>query len=128
MHHMHHVLHPPTSAAAGGVSIAQLYLSVRHRLPDRLELPRTSPNSMLTDKVGAYFGVANMSCCLLLLALAPSLHWDMWLITLVCALIHAAYNVVAMMSLDTTTGQWVGLASLLGRKLDAPDEVGVIVV
>ena len=53
------------------------------------------PTMLLLDKPGAAFGSCNILACLGLLAAAPSLGWELWPVTLVCAGLHAAYNTVA---------------------------------
>ncbi len=58
---------------------------------------------------------AQMLVCLVLLALAPTIHWNMWLITLVCALVNAVYNAIAMLALDPVSGRWLGWAAMIDR-------------
>ncbi|KAL6756406.1 arsenical pump membrane protein-domain-containing protein [Haematococcus lacustris] len=94
----------PTVASAA-CCILQLYLGCRRSLPHLLQLPATPAAAMLTDRLGAALGTGLLLGCLLLLALAPSLNWDMWLITLVCALLSAAYNAVAMVAW-AASGPW----------------------
>lgn len=50
---------------------------------------------MLVDKPGAVLGSINIVACLAFLAAAPALGWELWLVTLVCAGLHAIYNFVA---------------------------------
>lgn len=79
-------------AAMGIVALALLYWRYSGQLPARLALPPIDPASVLIDRRGAALGSANIAVCLALLAAAPTLHWSMWVITAVCAALHAAYN------------------------------------
>ena len=76
--------------------VALLYLLVGSQLPDTVDLPDFDQQACMNDRLGAWFGSINMSVCVVLLALAPVLHWDLWLITLICALVQAWYNFVVM--------------------------------
>ncbi len=98
---------PASSAASGAVGTLHVYLAHRSALPEQLQLPDTDPAALLTDRVGACFGTANLATCLLLLALAPTLGWDMWVITLAGALLHGAYNLVALVARDPHSGHWL---------------------
>eukprot|EP00879_Flechtneria_rotunda_P007887 GHRR01008264.1.p2 GENE.GHRR01008264.1~~GHRR01008264.1.p2 ORF type:complete len:550 (+),score=214.94 GHRR01008264.1:975-2624(+) len=80
---------------AGLSCFAVLYAIHVRNIPKRLSLPELQPSFMLVDKPGAVFGTVNLLLCLGLLAAAPSLRWELWAVTLVCATLHALYNLVA---------------------------------
>jgi hypothetical protein len=71
-----------------------LLLHARH-IPQRLSLPDLQPSAMLVDAPGAVFGSTNILVCLGVLAAAPSLHWPLYQVTLVCAGLAMAYNFAA---------------------------------
>jgi hypothetical protein len=48
-------------------------------------------------------GTANILICLGLLAVAPTLKWELWVVTLVCAVLHALYNFIAYVGMQ---GRW----------------------
>lgn len=58
---------------------------------------------MLVDKPGAILGSINILACLAFLAAAPALGWELWVVTLVCAVLHALYNLIAYVVLK---GRW----------------------
>jgi hypothetical protein len=72
-------------------------------VPRQLTLPDVQPALLLLDKPGAAFGSLNILGCLGLLAAAPSLGWELWPVTLVCAGLHAVYNFVAYVPYE---GRW----------------------
>jgi Na+/H+ antiporter NhaD/arsenite permease-like protein len=84
------------------VAAVLLVLHIQH-LPKRLTLPDIEPAAMLVDKLGAVLGSVNMLVCLGLLAGGPSMGWELWVITLVCAGLHAVYKFVAYVVLR---GSW----------------------
>uniref|UniRef100_A0A383W390 Citrate transporter-like domain-containing protein n=1 Tax=Tetradesmus obliquus TaxID=3088 RepID=A0A383W390_TETOB len=99
----------PTLGAGLGC-LAVLLLVHARRMPKHLALPDLQPALLLLDKPGAAFGSFNILGCLGLLAAAPSLGWELWPVTLVCAGLHAVYNFVAYVVLK---GRWC-------RQLQAP--------
>lgn len=100
-------------AATGTLVAIQLYLTVRHQLQPAMQLPAIDPSTMLTDKFGAWFGSFNIAICLVLLALAPALDLSMWLITLIAALLHGCYNLIAHVAFDPVAGRWLGWTMIL---------------
>lgn len=72
-------------------------------IPKQLQLPDLQPSIMLVDKPGAILGSANILVCLGLLAAAPALKWELWVVTLACALLHALYNFIAYVGYK---GRW----------------------
>lgn len=72
-------------------------------IPRHLELPDLQPAAMLVDKPGAILGSINILACLAFLAAAPALGWELWGVTLVCAVLHALYNFIAYVVLK---GRW----------------------
>ena len=103
---MHTPLPLLLSQVSGAVCIGVLYAQFRHSLPVDIRLPRVDPDTLLTDRYGAVIGAANMGLCLLLLVLAPTLGWDMWVITLICALLHMTYNFVTMVAAKQGKLRW----------------------
>jgi hypothetical protein len=91
------------AAAAGFAALAAVLAVHWHHIPRRLQLPALHPAMMLVDKPGAILGSINILCCLGLLAAAPALKWELWLVTLVCALLHALYNFIAY---GACRGRW----------------------
>lgn len=91
------------AAAAGFAALAAVLAVHWHHIPRRLQLPALHPAMMLVDKPGAILGSINILCCLGLLAAAPALKWELWLVTLVCALLHALYNFTAYVA---CRGRW----------------------
>jgi Na+/H+ antiporter NhaD/arsenite permease-like protein len=76
----------PTIVA--GLSVLCLLMLVfRKRIPRYLETPVVDPRSAIKDKFGALFGVGALATCLVLLSTAPWLHLQLWVITLVFAII-----------------------------------------
>eukprot|EP00775_Hariotina_reticulata_P007983 gene7983-8181_t len=88
----------PTVAAGMSCLAVLLVVHARH-IPKRLTLPEVEPAVMLVDKMGAVLGSVNILVCLGLLAAGPSLGWELWAITLVCAGLHAVYNFIAYVAL-----------------------------
>lgn len=65
------------------VCLGVLWFQFRHSLPAQLQLPQVQPRVMLTDKLGAWVGCIILAVCIVLLAVAPTLGWDLWIVTLV---------------------------------------------
>ncbi|MEW5313797.1 MAG: hypothetical protein WDW38_005334 [Sanguina aurantia] len=65
-------------------------------LPSPAPAPQAGSAHLPEDQIGAAFGTANTVGCLLLLALAPSLRWDLWPVAALCAALQAAYNCVVV--------------------------------
>lgn len=83
------------AVGAGFVAFAAVLAVHWRSVPRRLSLPDLHPSVMLVDKPGAVFGSANIFVCLILLAASPALKWELWVVTLCCALLHALYNFAA---------------------------------
>lgn len=83
-------------AVGSAVAAGALYMIVRRRLPRYVPLPDFDASPLLVDRVGAYFGAANLFICLILLAASPALDWDAWLVALISSLVQACYNFMSM--------------------------------
>jgi hypothetical protein len=77
---------------------------------------------MLVDKPGAILGSINILACLGLLAAAPALKWELWVVTLVCALLHALYNCIAYVGFKH---RWCTPAAATAAAAAAPGQVQV---
>lgn len=98
-------------AAAGFAALAAVLALQWHSIPKQLALPDVHPSVMLVDKPGALLGVANILVCLGLLAAAPALKWELWVVTLVCALLHALYSFIAYVGCK---GRWCKVSAAPG--------------
>lgn len=76
-------VHVSPCAGATVVCLAVLWFQFRHALPAQLQLPQVQPRVMLTDKLGAWVGCIILAVCIVLLAVAPTLGWSLWIVTLV---------------------------------------------
>jgi hypothetical protein len=90
-------------AAAGFAALGAVLALQWHSIPKHLALPDVHPSVMLVDKPGALLGATNILVCLGLLAAAPALQWELWVVTLVCALLHALYCFIAYVGCK---GRW----------------------
>ncbi len=87
---------PPFRHAAGGAACCLvLWLQFRSSIPSRIPLPTVDASQLLRSVLAAVVGSVVMLTCLALLAAAPSLGWELWAITLVCAGVHLVFNVWA---------------------------------
>eukprot|EP00798_Chlamydomonas_sp_ICE-L_P007059 gene7059-156_t len=76
-----------------------LYIQFYNQIPVYIQLPNMEHNpKLLTDRVGAAFGIINLFMCLSFLAAAEELHWKLWVVTLISALFQVTYNFIAMVA------------------------------
>lgn len=65
-------------------------------IPVRVQLPQVPARALLRDPWGAAVGASIMLSALGLLMSASSSGWEMWIICLACAGMHAMYNAWAL--------------------------------
>lgn len=109
----------PTIAAGLG-ALGVLYVQFKSQLPPKVCLPSIEPSLMLTDKLGAVLGTLNLLACLGLLAAAPTLKWELWLVTLVSAGVQMIYNLYSCMRNREAKSQ--DTSSQLGKD---PDQMNI---
>jgi hypothetical protein len=81
---------------AGAVSVLMLYVMFRKHFTATTPSPTSvDPKAALLDVRGAAFGSACLLACLFMLSIAPLIHLQMWVITLVFAVVYAVRNVWA---------------------------------
>lgn len=86
-------LSPFRHAAGGAACCLVLWLQFRSSIPSRIPLPTVDASQLLRSVLAAVVGTVVMLTCLALLAAAPTLGWELWAITLVCAGVHLLFNI-----------------------------------